>query len=481
MKLTRKSFLKAGAAALAFPMIVPAGCVSRRGKPRFSPNERIEVGLIGLGRISTTFEQKLLAKGDNLRLARIVGVCDLDTRRVDHSKGLVENAYRKALGESIPVAGFQYVDDMLASLPGIDAVCVSVPDHAHCLAAVICALAGKHIWMQKPFSQTVQEGRLLTNLVKRKGLTFQISSQQRSAPQFRNACAFVRNGRLGKIVRVEVGLGIDKEGGRTEEMPVPKTFDYDAWLGATPEAYYTEDRCHTQDLSRIGSRPGWIQMAPYGWGMITNWGAHHLDIVQWGLGTEDSGPVACTGNCEWMKKGLWNVHTAYDLHYTYPGGIDVHVCNTFPNGVKFIGEKGDWIFVSRGAQKVTASDPTQPGPVLKALDSNKPELLLPLRADETPLHASPNNDHMLDWLTAVRTGGACVTNVESAFHSANVCTLGHLCMEMRRSGLGTTLGWNPRTEQTDNAEINKLLRCPERGRYSIPRRLAAAGYDPAKQ
>ena len=322
--------------------------------------------------------------------------------------------------------------------------------------------------MQKPFAQTIHEGRSLVEVVRQKGTVLQVGSQQRSSKQFRTACELVRNGRLGQIKRVEVGFGKDKDGGRTEEMPVPANLDYNTWLGPTPLAYYTEDRVHNQDTAKLGTRPGWIQMEPYGWGMITNWGAHHMDIVQWGLGTEDCGPLEVSGTCGWMTKGLWNAHAEFDLLYKYPKNIDVSVCNKYPNGVRFIGEKG-WIFVSRGAEKVTASDPTMPGKSLKALDASDAKLLdAPLDSSAVRLHVS--DDHVKDWLIAIKGRTTAVTNAESGHRSTSVCTLGHMCMKT-----GKALKWDCKTETTDNAEANKLMACPERDQFSIPKVLKAAG------
>jgi len=249
---------------------------------------------------------------------------------------------------------------------------------------------------------------------------------------------------------------------------VPPNLDYNTWLGPTPLAYYTEDRVHSQDTAKIGNRPGWIQMEPYGWGMITNWGAHHMDIVQWGLCTEETGPLSVSGTCGWMTKGLWNAHAEFDLLYKYPKNIDVSVCNTYPNGVRFIGDEG-WIFMSRGAVKVTASDPTTPGKALKALDASDPKLLTtPLGSRAVRLHVSDN--HVKDWLLAIRSRRSAVTNAEIGHRSTSVCTLGHLCMKT-----GKALKWDWKTETTDNAEANKLLVCPERDLFSIPKVLKAAG------
>ncbi len=464
MTVSRRGFMQAGSlagASLSMPMILSSGCLGLT-----APSKRINVGIIGCGRISASMEMPGLFKVP--RLARIVAVCDLDSKRLAFAKDRVEKEYKKLLGtNSYTVKAFGDYHEMLAD-KGIDAVMVCTPDHWHALCAVECAIAGKDIWVQKPFAQTIHEGRILAEVVRQKGSILQVGSQQRSTEQFRKACELVRNGRLGQIRRVEVGFGKDKDGGRKEEMPVPANLDYNTWLGPTPFAYYTEDRVHNQDTAKISSRPGWIQMEPYGWGMITNWGAHHIDIVQWGLGMEDRGPLEVSGTCGWMTKGLWNAHAEFDLLYKYPGNIEVSVRNTYPNGVRFIGDNG-WIFVSRGAEKVTASDPTMPGKVLKALDASDDKLLRgKLGPNAVRLHKS--DDHVKDWLLAVKNRTSAATNAEIAHRSTSVCLLGHLCMKT-----GQSLKWDSKTERTDSAAANKLLACPERDQFSIPKVLKAAG------
>ena len=463
MTVTRRGFMQAGGIAgamAAMPNLIPARVLGQA-----APSKLINVGIIGCGRISSTMEMPGLFKLTDM--ARIVAVCDLDSKRLAFAKQRVETEYKKRLkADAYTVKAFGDYHEMLAD-KGVDAVMVCTPDHWHALCAVECAIAGKDIWVQKPFSQTIQEGRTLAEVVRLKGQILQVGSQQRSSKQFRTACELVRNGRIGQITRVEVGFGKDKNGGRTEEMPVPANLDYNTWLGPTPQAFYTEDRVHNQDTAKLGSRPGWIQMEPYGWGMITNWGAHHMDIVQWGLCTEEIGPLSVSGTCGWLTEGLWNAHAEFDLLYKYPKNIDVSVCNKYPNGVRFIGE-GGWIFVSRGAEKVTASDPTMPGKQLKALDASDAKLIeAPLGSNAVRLHVS--DDHVKDWLLAIRSRTSAVTNAEIGHRSTSVCTLGHLCMKT-----GKTLKWDCKTEKTDNEEANKLLACPERDAFSIPKVLKAA-------
>ena len=343
MNVNRRQFLGAASAA-AFPFIFP-GCTGLSVR-KYAANEKVNVGVIGIGRISTTMDIPLAIKYTDL--CRFTAVCDLDSKRLAHGVDFIQKQYQKLTGEAnAPVKTYADYHDIIDD-PSIDAVEICLPDHWHTLVPCAALAKGKHIWLQKPFSQTITEGRIIANLAKLQNRVVQVGSWQRSKPQFHRVCELALNGRIGDIVRVEVGCGCDKPGGSSEVQPVPANLNYEMWLGPTDEkAPYNETRVHAQDLKKIASRPGWIQMAPYGWGMITNWGAHQIDIAQWGLGKDDSGPESVTGTCEWMDTSggkLWNVHTTYDLHYSYNGGkTDVHVCNKYPMGIKFIGKNGDWL------------------------------------------------------------------------------------------------------------------------------------------
>src|SRR5262245_641959 len=267
-------------AAAGFPAIVPASVFGAT-----SPSNRINVGAIGTGRISRGHDMPGVWKYDT---ARIMAVCDLDQKRVEDAKALVHGYYAKQTGK--PYGGVEtYIDfkELLAS-KDVDAVLVSTPDHWHTLIAIDAVEAGKDVYLQKPASLTISEGRALSNAVHRTGRIFQIGSQQRSTPQFRYAAELVRNGRIGQLRTVEVGLPGDPSGDDEPEMPVPKGLDYEKWLGSTPWVYYTEKRVYPQ---ADYSRPGWLRCEQFGAGMITGWGAHHLDIAHWGMDTEYTGPV----------------------------------------------------------------------------------------------------------------------------------------------------------------------------------------------
>ena len=475
MKLSRRQFLGAST-AFAVPFIF-SGCAGSVRK--FAANEKVNIGVIGIGRISTTMDMPLAAKHKDL--CRITAVCDLDSKRLAHGVEFVKNLYKE--DPNYAVKTYADYHDMLLD-PSIDAVEICIPDHWHALVACAALAAGKHIWLQKPFTQTIEEGRILANLAHKHNTVVQVGSWQRSVTQFAQVCELVRNGRIGDVREVEIGIGCDKEGGIAAAEPVPKTFDYKTWLGPTdPKAPYNWTRCHNQDLKHIDDRPGWIQLAPYGWGMITNWGAHHLDIAQWGLGMDDSGPESVRGTCEWMKTDggkLWNVHTHYDLHYSYNGGKnEMHVCDKFPMGIKFIGEKGEWLYCMRGNAKVTPSDPDVPqNGKMQPLMASKNKLLTPIANPEIKVKTS--GDHWKNWLEAIRLGDPTytATNAEEAQRSSTVCCLGRMCMELGRGKKGgASLKWNPATETTCCQAAAPMLVPFARGKYDVKLELKRYGFD----
>ena len=483
MQMNRRSFLGSALAAGTFPILFN-GCTTA-----FVANRKINIGVIGYGRIAHTMDVPGVQQFTDRCV--VTAVADYDTTRAEYGKKVIEERYAKK-GILQVVKTYQNYEEMIAD-KSIDAVLLCIPDHQHAIVATKCLLAGKHIYLQKPFAQTIQEGRVVANIATQKGLVVQVGAWQRSRPQFRKVVQLVRNGRLGKIARVEVGIGCDKSGGNRTPEPVPSTFNYDAWCGPTdPTAPYNWTRCHNRDLKRIGDRPGWIQLAPYGWGMITNWGAHHLDITAWGLNRD---PSSVHGTCEWMDLSgnkLWNVHTTYDLHYDC-GGTDVHVNNKFQMGVKFIGANGDWLWCTRGAVKVTPSDPepkVAPGQ-LGPIAASKESLLADLRADEIVDDALAHggekfhttDDHFENWLEAIARQDPqyTVCDAEGAHKSTAFCSLGRMCMELGRGKKdGATLAWDAKKEVSGNAEADKMLAPFARGKYDLKLPLAAAKLDYAK-
>ncbi len=454
---TRRQFMTsagrtvaAASVAAGFPSIVPASVFGST-----SPSNRINVGAIGTGRISRGHDLPGIWKFD---AARIMAVCDLDSHRAEEAKTLVNDHYSKQTGKPHDgVKTYGQYRELLAN-KDVDAVVISTPDHWHALIAMDAVRAGKDVYLQKPASLTIAEGRLLSDTVHRSGRIFQIGSQQRSSPQFRYAAELVRNGRIGELKTVEIGLPGDPAGDDEPEMPVPKNLNYEMWLGSTPLVYYTEKRVHPH----VGyDRPGWLRCEQFGAGMITGWGAHHIDSAHWGMGTEFTGPIEIWGSAEFPKKGLWDVHGPFRTEALYADGVHMIVSGDFPNGIKFIGTEA-WVFVSRGNETVTASDPVAKLEDPQALAASDPKIITSkIGADE--IHLYESKDHHGNWLDCIRTRQQTIAPVEVAHRACSACLLHHIAMKTKRK-----LFWDPQKERFHNDdEANAMLSRPQRPPYIV--------------
>jgi hypothetical protein len=409
--------------------------------------------------------------------ARIMAVCDLDRNRADAGPAAVKQNYIRNAQYNGGLKGdwdmkvYYDYKELLAN-KDIDAVHVSLPDHQHAIVSVHAVNAGKDVYMQKPASLTIEEGRILANAVKRTGRIFQIGSQQRGNdpwPQFKKGCELVRNGRIGKLHTIEVGLPGDPGGGNTIQMPVPSTLNYDAWLGATPEQYYTEERVHSQDASPKGvsSRPGWLRCEQFGAGMITGWGAHHIDIAHWGMGMEYSGPIEVWGKAAFPGddpnyKGLWDVHGIFRTEAMYANGVHMIVSNELPNGVKFIGSEG-WIWVTRGNYRVTDTDPVADKSGTKPIDASDPRILQSV-IGKNEIHLLESPEQHVDWLESVKSRKQPSTPVEVGHRSCSACLLHQIAMKLKRK-----IYWDPEKEafKNNDKEATAMLSRPRRKKYDF--------------
>jgi myo-inositol 2-dehydrogenase/D-chiro-inositol 1-dehydrogenase len=466
--ITRRQFVRsttAGAAALfAAPLILPSRLFGAD-----APGNKIRVGQIGCGRIALGHDMPGVFRSG---LADIVAVCDLDTKRLAVGKARVEKFHSDA---SLPVPNVATYADYkeLLARKDIDAVVISLPDHQHGEVALRAVLAGKDIYLQKPFTMTHAESVVLRDAVAKAGCVMQIGSQQRSwgpHEQFRKACEFVRSGRVGRIKEVEIGLPIDPTKPDDPEQPVPENLNYDLWLGPTPDVYYTEQRVHSQQLNDkgeldIGSRPGWLRNESYCLGMITGWGAHHFDVAHWGMDQEYGAPTKIEGRGEFPTNKIWNVHGAYHVELTYPGDVRLTVSDKLQNGIKFIGDDG-WIFVARN-EGATASDPTSNTPgSLHWLAASDQELLDP---EGVTVKFPSSLSHHKNWLESVKSRATPLSPAAMAHHSNTACILSWIAMKT-----GRPLTWDGTAGKfTDDAEANALLTRPERAGYGALR-LAGA-------
>ncbi|MDT7829930.1 Gfo/Idh/MocA family oxidoreductase [Pricia sp. S334] len=437
------------AAMVGFPSIVPASVLGKD-----APSNKINIGQIGCGRIARSHDIYDTIRFDE---ARFVAVSDVDSKRAEDAKGLVDDFYKKKTGKDNYMDTKIYDDykDMLTN-KDIDAVVISTPDHWHSQPAMEAALAGKDIYLQKPTSLTVREGQQLRDVVQNTGVILQVGTQQRAMAQFRRAAELVRNGRIGKVHTVKIGLPGDPAGPEAEPMPVPPNLDFDMWLGSTPEVPYTEIGVHPQEGY---SRPGWLRIRNYGAGMITGWGQHHYDSAAWGMDTELTGPISVEALAEFPKSGLWNVHGDFFVKHQYENGMTVYTSGGYPNGVKYIGDDG-WIFVSRGDYQASATDPVDNEKSSKALNASDPKILDSV-IGENETHLYKIDDQHGNWLECIKTRKAPISPIEKGHKACVICLISDIAMQFPRR-----FEWDPDKEMfVNDDEANALLHRDQRKPY----------------
>lgn len=317
---------------------------------------------------------------------------------------------------------------------------IATPDHWHVPMAIEAARAGKHISLEKPISTCIEHGRQLVKAIKKAGIITRNDSEFRALPKFARAVELVHNGRIGKVERIFVAVPSDGPPLPAQpNMQVPSELNYDFWLGPAWEVPYTEKRVH--DIKVNNRRPGWMRVDSYCNGMISNWGAHLMGIVQWGNNTEYTGPISIEGTGE-FDKGLWNTLNKFNIKYRYANGVEVFFKIERPY-VRFEGT-GGWIEVEY-IDKLTASSQA-------ILDS-------PTGAGEISYKDLPSDKE--DFLLAIKNGKQTIEPLETAHRTISMCQLGLISIKT-----GSILTWNPETEEivNDNA-ASALLNIPIREKY----------------
>jgi myo-inositol 2-dehydrogenase / D-chiro-inositol 1-dehydrogenase len=461
----RRSFLKTsivgGASLIALPSIVPSSVFGAT-----APSKRINVAQIGCGRMGRADMEGILEHP----LARVVAVCDLDSKRLAAGQKLAAGFYEKKGESKVDINTYHDYHDVLAN-PGIDAVVVSTPDHWHALVAIEAAIAGKHLYVQKPVTYDIAEAIALRTVVRAKKVILQTGSQQRSERpwgSFRAASQAVRNGRIGQLKTIKIGIGLDKASGKSPApMSVPTNLDYERWLGSAPEQPYMERRGHPQDS--FTGRPGWITTEDFGLGMITNWGAHHIDIAQWAMGQELGGPSVIESQAEFMTDDVWTVHSSYHVEMLYPNNVRVILDNKFETGLLFEGSEGS-VFCTRSAEKVTASDPNAPAEAKPPLRASDLKILSPLGSNA--LRWTPSRNHYLNWLEAIRDRHDPIAPIDQSARSLQACAAAWIGMKLKRK-----LTWDPTKEAfVGDDEANALRhRKARKSEYDINVVMKKAG------
>lgn len=451
-KMKRRKFITnsitAATGSIIIPTIIPSSVIGKN-----PPSDKINIGWIGCGR---------QGRGDisgtmRFDTAMVIAVADVDSKRTELGKKFIEAGYAKRTGNnnSVDVKMYDDYKELLLN-KSIDAVMITTPDHWHSQPAIEAALAGKDIYLEKPTSLTIKEGRLLSDVVKKTKVILQVGTQQRSSTQFRVAAELVRNGRIGKLHTVKIGLPGDPSGPPAEKTPVPENLNYGMWLGSTPDVYYTEIRVHPQ---KDFDRPGWLRCEQFGAGMITGWGQHHFDSAAWGMDTELTGPISIEAVAQFPKSGLWDVHGDFMSKAEYKNGITMLTSGGYPNGVRYEGTEG-WIFVTRGNYRATDSDPIPQGPGQKPLEASDPKILKSvIGPNETHLYVSQNQQG--NWLDCIKSHKEPISSVEIGHRACSVCLVTHISMK-----LGRKLEWNPDKEVfVNDKEANSMLSRPQRAPY----------------
>lgn len=426
---SRRRFLRnaAGVSAgiVGFPYIIRSTALGADGA--IAPSERIIMGCIGVGSQGTGNMNGFLGK----KMAQVVAVCDVDKGHLNRAKGAVDKKY----GNS-DCATYSDFRELIARAD-IDALSLAMPDHWHSIPVVTAARAGKDMYGEKPLARTIHEGQVMRDTVNRYGRIWQTGSWQRSVGNFHHGAELVRNGRIGKVTRVEVGL---PTGGGSDVKPVqsaPANLDWDFWLGPAPWVPY-----------RGVSHWDWRWIMDYSGGQLTDWAGHHIDIAHWGLGLDETGPTEIEGKGVYPKDGIYNVPTEYKFTCKYAGGLEMVVANDrqLPKGMGAVwyGEKG-WIHVDRGRQA-----------------TNPPELWNEtIGPNEVRLYES--RDHHQNFLDCVKSRRKTITPIEIAHRSISVGLLGEIAMLLERK-----LRWDPEKEQfVNDPEATRLLSRPMRSPWHL--------------
>lgn len=429
-RVSRRTFLKTGAAltGAAVPLILAAGV-----RAATKPNERITVGMIGVGRQGVLINLKQFLASEQ---ARVVAVADVDAWRAANAKSIIDKHYGDT---GAGCAAFHDFREMLAR-PDIDAIMVSTPDHWHCAAGIAAAKAGKHVSVEKPLSTCVAHGRQLCEAVRKQGVVSRTDSEFRSLPAMWQAVQAVRNGRIGTLQHINVGAPADSRPiGNPPETPVPEGLDYDFWLGPAAPAPYTEKRVHPRET--VSARPGWLRISDYTNGMVSNWGSHLNDIAQWANDSDRSGPVSVEGTGS-FSEGLWDTIVDFQLHYAYANGVTLDYSMGKEPGVEFQGSDG-WVKAFYPA-KIEASDPA---------------ILDEARGASETVDLSATLTDKEDFLTAIREGRETLEPVEVGHRTVSLCQIGLIAIQT-----GRKLQWDPEKERFAGDEAaNALLDRPVRG------------------
>jgi len=431
-KPTRRDFLRRSAAiatgVVVLPQIIPSTALGMGGK--LPPSDRIVMGAIGTGDQGTNNLGDFLKRVKDLQF---VAVCDVDTKHSADAKTMIDSINRnndcRTYGDYREFLEKEH----------LDAVSIALPDHWHGLIYSAAANKKVNVYGEKPLARTIYDSQAIVSAVKKNNIVWQTGSWQRSQANFRRGAELVINGRIGKITRVDVGLPDGNRGcGTPPVQEVPAELNWDMWLGPSPKVAY-RGVCHFN----------WRWILNYSGGQLTDWAGHHIDIAQWGIGMERSGPVEIYGEGIYPREGLYDVPVEYDFICKYASGIEMRVANhsrlPFRKGVVWFGEKG-WIHVDRS--RLDASDPKILNEVI----------------GENEIHLYRSDDHIGNFLECIKSKRETVAPVEIAHRSISAGLLGEIAMTT-----GQKIKWDPVKEEIiGNPVASRLLTRPYRHPWNLP-------------
>ena len=459
-KITRRGFLlgtgKMTIAAMGFPYVVSSSALGKAGA--VAPSERVTMGMIGVGPQGThNLNEFLRTVG-----VEVVAVCDVNRRSDAYWRGaspgfkgstagreparqIVEDYYsqQKSSGQYQGCAEYGDFRELLGR-SDIDAVTVCTPDHWHGLITIAAARAGKDIYCEKPLTNTVAEGRAVCTEVARYNRVLQTGSHERSRDNARFACELVRNGRIGKLHTIRVNMPnndshhevIRNSNTPPVVMEVPDGFDYDRWLGPTPWAEYTEQRCHLW----------WRFILSYGGGEMTDRGAHIIDLGQLGNGSDSTGPVEISAKGLAPATGIYDTFLEYKFECKYANGVRLIGESVAPRGIKFEGSDG-WVFIHIHGGRLEASRPS----------------LLNEKFGPQELHLGRSSGHHQNFIEAVRSRETTMAPPEVGHRTATICHLVNIAMLLKRK-----LQWDPQQEVVvGDEEANRMLARPMRSPWRM--------------
>jgi len=452
-KTGRRQFLKravgVAGASVAFPHIVPSSALGLNGA--VAPSNRVTVGFIGVGNMGQNHLRPFIYQSD----VQVLAVCDPNRWRREQAQHIVNGEYAKQVCTA-------YVDFReLVARRDLDAICIASLDSWHVLHALAAVRAGKDVYVQKPLGMSIDEIKLLRDEANRYSRVFQFGTQQRSSKEFRFACELVRNGRIGKLQTIKVGVHsgagtgtgpkvarpvdalarrerevTDERSGlaKIEPEPVPVWLDYDLWLGPAPSAPYTTARL---------TYPHWFHISDYSLGYVSGWGVHHIDIAQWGNGTDSTGPVEVSGTAVWPHDdALCDNPTSWDVHYEYANGVKMHYTGSGPgfegvrHGITFEGPDG-WVFVNRGVLET------------------EPKSLLESKIGPNELQLPVSELHEKNFIECVKSRARTICPVDVAVRSDTVCQLAWITFKLPNR----ELQWDPEREIfPHDPDANRLMK-----------------------